>query len=109
MVCKLDKAINGLVQSGLVWEEEHHTTLKEMGRTQCEGEPCLFKKKMDCTTCCMCKYIDNLFMAFSPASRHRKEELRAINERYKINNLRKVEYTLGARGRPNAQDPRYFS
>lgn len=43
MVCKLDKAINGLVQSGLVWEEDHHTILKEMGRTHCEGEPCLFK------------------------------------------------------------------
>mmetsp|Transcript_30538 Transcript_30538/g.45981 ORF Transcript_30538/g.45981 Transcript_30538/m.45981 type:complete len:120 (-) Transcript_30538:215-574(-) len=45
--CALDKAIYGLVQSGLMWEEEHHATLKATGWIQCEAEPCLFKRAFD--------------------------------------------------------------
>ena len=101
MVCKVNKAIYGLVQSGLMWEDEHHTGLKDRGWAQCEGEPCLFKKEFDGVTCYLCTYVDNLFMGFPPKSKHREEELRVINSKYKINDLGTVEYTLGARVHQN--------
>ena len=47
LVCKLIRAIYGLLQSGLMWEEEHHDTLREEDWEQCESEVCLFKKTVD--------------------------------------------------------------
>ena len=95
MVYKVDKAIYGLVQSGLMWEEEHWGALKAEGWEQCASEPTLFKKESDGRPCFLCTYVDNLFMGFPAESTGRDELLRQLGTKYKINDLGEVKYSLG--------------
>ena len=106
LVCMLGKAIYGLIQSGLLWEEEHHDALKDLTWEQCGGEPCLFRKKIKGVWCYLCTYFDNLFMAFPPGSTHREHELEVIRKRYDIKDLSRVSYSLGVRVRKNPHVPR---
>ena len=95
LVYELDKAIYGLVQSGLMWEEEHWSTLKNEGWEQSPGEPTLFKKKVNGVTCYLCTYVDNLFMGFPEGAQGRETLLHQLGKRYKINDLGEVRYSLG--------------
>jgi hypothetical protein len=99
LVYELDKAIYGLIQSGLMWEKEHHSTLISLGWEQCTAEPTLFRKRFDdCPhTCYICTYVDNVFMGFPPGSKHRAVELAKLGERYKVTDLGPVAFSLGAR------------
>ena len=97
LVCKLDKAIYGLVQSGLMWETEHHKALRDRGWTQCDGEPCLFSKVVDDKTVYLVTYVDNLFLGFPPGHPQREKELASLAEAYKITDLGTVSFSLGAR------------
>ncbi|MBO8631081.1 hypothetical protein INO08_15360, partial [Staphylococcus aureus] len=82
---------------GLMWEEEHHTTLKATGWTQCEGEPCLFKRIFDGVECYLCTYVDNLFLGFPPGSEHRQKVFDELGSYYELNDLGTVKFTLGAK------------
>ena len=97
IVCKVNKAIYGLMQSGMLWELEHHGTLKQFGWEQCTAEPCLFRKDFDGVTCFLCTYVDNLFMGFPVSSPHREAEIARLNTKYKITDLGTVSYSLGVR------------
>ena len=105
LVCKLNKAIYGLVQSGLMWEEEHHSTLKSFQWEQCEAEPCIFRRKFDDVTCFICTYVDNLFMGFPSDSPHRNTTLDELRQHYKITDLGRMSHTLNIRIQ---QTPRIF-
>jgi hypothetical protein len=105
MVCKLNKAIYGLVQSGLMWEEEHHSTLKSYGWKQCEAEPCLFSRIFDGTKCYICTYVDNLFMGFPSKSTFRGIMLDELKQHYKITDLGVMSHTLNIRIQ---QNPRMY-
>jgi hypothetical protein len=101
MVCRLDKAIYGLVQSGLMWEEEHHSRLKSFGWEQCEAEPCLFTRTFGDTKCYICTYVDNLFMGFPPKSMARETTLEELRQHYKISDLGVMSHTLNIRIQQN--------
>ena len=98
MVCQLDRAIYGLVQSALKWEQEHHGTLiNDLGWEQCSGEACLFRKVFNGITCYICTYVDNVFMGFPPGSKDKQHLLELLGKKYVITDLGPVAYSLGAR------------
>ena len=103
LVCKVNKAIYGLVQSGLMWELEHHKILRQCGWEQCEGETCLFRKTIEEVTCYLCTYVDNLWWSFPPGSGYAANELAMIKKYFKVDDLGIVAYSLGARVEQNAR------
>ena len=78
LVCKLIRSTYGLVQSGLMWEEEHHSTLQEEDWEQCPGEACLFKKTIDDQTYYLCTYVDNCCLGFPPGSKERESTVKTL-------------------------------
>ena len=97
LVCKLIRAIYGLLQSGLMWEEEHHDTLREENWEQCESEVCLFKKTVDGQTYYLCTYVDNCYLGFPPGSKERENTVKALAGHYELTDLGEVCYSIGAR------------
>jgi len=97
MVCELNKSIYGLVQSGLMWEIEHHGTVKKCHWEQCPGEPCIFRKKINDTFCYMCTYVDNIWWGFPPNTDVKAKELELLAKHYNIVDLGPVAFSLGAR------------
>ena len=97
MVCELNKSIYGLVQSGLMWEIEHHSTVKKCHWEQCPGEPCIFRKKINDTFCYMCTYVDNIWWGFPPNTDVKTKELELLAKHYNIVDLGPVAFSLGAR------------
>ena len=81
LICKLLRALYGLVDSGLEWETTHHSALKKLGWEQSSTEPCLFRRTFPCgTTAYLCTYVDNLFLSFPPSSPLRTLSLIHISE-----------------------------
>ena len=70
MVCRLNRSIYGLKQSGACWERKLVNTLTTMGFEKCITDPCLFKIKWKGQTLFLTVYVDDIVFASS------SEELR---------------------------------
>ena len=63
LVCKLNKAIYGLKQTGLVWYKHLSKNLLTMGFRSNDGDTCLFIKGEDQTTILVATYVDDIIVA----------------------------------------------
>lgn len=65
-VCKLHRAINGLKQSGRVWNIKLVKTLKSFGLKQSKIDPCVFfTKQLDLL---VANWVDDIFIFYKSAT-----------------------------------------
>lgn len=93
-VCKLNKAIYGLKQSGREWNEKIDKVLKEMGFTPCASEPCVYTRNYGGNFNIIAVYVDDLLLASS-----RKEDIDTIKQqielKFDVVDGGKLHYFLG--------------
>ena len=77
-VWKVVKPVYGLAQAGRRWQRSLFPWLKEWGFTQCESDPCVFKRTMEVDTpsgkrldtVLVGCYVDDLFVLFNANDKH---------------------------------------
>ncbi|CAD7002894.1 unnamed protein product [Ceratitis capitata] len=62
-VLRLNKAIYGLKQAGREWNSMLNGALCEIGFSQCQNEPCLYKQDIKGSLCLILIYVDDLLIA----------------------------------------------
>ena len=95
-VCKLNRAIYGLPQSGRLWQHTHTKELERLGFEQCVAEHALFKKQTGDNRIFLLVNVDNLYSS-SNNEEYRKAEINELRKIFELNYLGPVEHTLGVR------------
>lgn len=91
-VCKLNRAIYGLKQAGLVWNKKLDESLKKMGFTRCKSDPCVyFNLKI-----MIAIYVDD-FLIFYRNQCELNALKRMLNEAFHMKDVGTAEYCLGFR------------
>ena len=101
LVCMLQRAIYGLPQSGRLWQQTHTQALLEIGFEQCIAEHALFKlERSESDVLYLLVNVDNLYTASSNDT-IRRTVINQLQEKFELNDLGIVEYTLGVRVQQN--------
>lgn len=95
LVCKLNKSLYGLKQSGRNWNILLSTWLKEWGFSQSQADPCLFVYKAGDTRMLLFIYVDDMILACNNEELQRKL-LTDMGNRFKITVVGDVSLLLGA-------------
>ncbi|UYV64616.1 hypothetical protein LAZ67_3001326 [Cordylochernes scorpioides] len=94
-VCRLKKAIHGLKQAGIVWNEKLDTELKYLGLKQIQSDNCVYIKHHE-GILLVAIYVDDLIIAVE-----REDTLISFRESmkkiFKMKDLGKINYCLGIR------------
>ena len=93
-VCKLEKAIYGLKQSAMCWNESFSSTLKNLGFVQSKNDNCVFTYFSDNILCILALYVDDL-MIMSNSVDFLKSVKTKLQTSYKMKDLGAVKQFLG--------------
>lgn len=93
-VCKLNRAINGLKQSGRVWNKKLVKALKSFGLKQCKMDPCVFvTKKLDLM---LANWVDDIFIYWKNETTL-KELKRSLSSSFKMKDMGLAKSCVGIR------------
>ena len=83
LVCKLNKALYGLVQSPLLWQQEIHSTLTIMDFLQSAYSNCIYFYHSGDTWCLLIVYVDNILVTSNNTS-FIDSVIGFLNKRYNV-------------------------
>ena len=92
-VCKLNKAIYGLKQSGKKLYERLKAVLMKLGLEPTVSDPCLFQRKSNGKTIMVAVYVDDLLIASDDEEIVVKLK-RGIKKEFQIKDLGEAKYCL---------------
>jgi hypothetical protein len=95
LVCKLNKSLYGLKQSGRNWNNILHEYLQKEGFTQSQADPCVYVRMIDLKRCViLIVWVDDIIIAASHS-----ELLTTVKEslgkRFKMKDLGELSWFLG--------------
>ena len=93
-VCKLNKAIYGLKQSALCWNESFSSTLKKLDFKQSQNDNCIFTYYSENILCILALYVDDL-MIMSNSLDFLKSVKSKLQNVYRMKDLGVVKQFLG--------------
>jgi hypothetical protein len=89
LVCKLDKALYGLVQSARIWYEKLCSVLIGLGYVRLETDRCIFTKEINGDLCILAVHVDDIL------GLHRDDEvLRELHSQLLVN-FEEVKFVQG--------------
>ncbi|CAB4042957.1 Retrovirus-related Pol poly from transposon TNT 1-94, partial [Paramuricea clavata] len=94
LVCKLNKSLYGLKQSGRNWNHMLHTFLTSKGFTQLVSDPCVYIKKQNGKTTILLIWVDDIIIASNstPSLKQVKDDLSC---KFKMKDLGILSWFLG--------------
>ncbi|MGA1256804.1 MAG: reverse transcriptase domain-containing protein, partial [Candidatus Nanopelagicaceae bacterium] len=96
LICKLKRSIYGLKQSGACWEARFAEELRILGFTNCEADPCLWKRKDQAGFVLLAVYVDDLLFVTSSTTAYDKI-VYELKERFEVTGTGDLEWLLGTR------------
>ena len=96
LVCRLKKSIYGLKQSPRCWNVALDTTLKEMGFTQSENDPCIYYKNTEGEMFYLGVYVDDIILAGKTETKL-NEVKSDLSRKFDIKDLGELNYFLGVK------------
>ena len=92
-VCKLQKSLYGLKQSGHIWNQTLVKSLKGWGFVQLKTDPCLFTRRVDNRKIVLAIYVDDILIGYK--SKYDLEWfLKRMKAEYQFKNLGPVKQCL---------------
>ena len=86
VVCKVERALYGLKQSGREWGFEAADDLIANGYEQCRADPCVFRKIVgEKVVCLLVIYVDDIMVVAS--QQERDELLASLRKRFPVKDL----------------------
>ena len=90
----LNKSLDGLKQSGRVWNQTIHSTLLSMGFEQCFYDKCVYICKMSDEVVRIVLYVDDIFISYK--NEHNFLTIKQkLEGKYVIKDLGEIKKTLG--------------
>lgn len=93
-VCKLNRSLYGLKQSGRQWNVRLHSVLTSMGLRRCETERCLYVGNVNGNKIILAVYVDDLLIASSDVGSIDIIKKKLANE-FDISDKGPAKYILG--------------
>lgn len=93
-ICKLQKAIYGLKQSGREWYEKLDNTLQKLGFQTSQAEPCIYTLSTGRDIVIIAIYVDDLITAYSN-EKIWKNIKKTLTETFEMKDIGKLSYCLG--------------
>ncbi len=97
LVCKLEKGLYGLKQSGRLWNEKLDQTLKDIGFIQNQADNCVYvliAKETRKNMMFLIVYVDDILI-IGEREREMKEIKNILKEKFEIKDLGKANFILG--------------
>ena len=94
LVCKLNKSIYGLKQSPRCWNTALDTHLTEMGFTQSNSDPCIYRSDEGGEIFYLGVYVDDIILA-GRSEDQVKEVKAALSQKFEIKDMGKLHHFLG--------------
>ena len=103
LVCRLKKSIYGLKQSPRCWNIALDSHLKEMGFSQSQNDPCIYRKDTDGEVFYVGVYVDDIILAGKSVSQL-KQVKADLSSKFDMKDLGKLSYFLGMKVEQNEQN-----
>ena len=103
LVCRLKKSIYGLKQSPRCWNIALDSHLKEMGFSQSQNDPCIYRKDTDGEVFYVGVYVDDIILAGKSVSQL-KQVKADLSSKFDMKDLGKLSYFLGMKVEQNGQN-----
>lgn len=91
-VCRLNKALYGLQQTGRAWYSKLNKVLLEMEAVQSKNDPCLYRIGRGKVPALILTYVDDILVSSPNATV--EEITRQLSKRFEIKNLDVVSFCL---------------
>ena len=93
-VCRLNKSLYGLKQSGRCWNQLLHNFLVKKGFIQSNCDPCLYKRLSDLVMVLLLVWVDDILIA-ARSSYDLNATKDILKKEYKMKDLGEVDWFLG--------------
>ncbi|OWZ16189.1 polyprotein [Phytophthora megakarya] len=94
MMCRLDKAINGLKQAASAWHKTIHRVFVKIGFRSCGADECVYGKVKEVRHMYICLYVDDMIIA-AKTSGEIQEVKAALKSAFKMKEPGKAKFILG--------------
>lgn len=94
LVCKLNKSLYGLKQSGRNWNNLLHVYLVSKGFSQSEADPCVYTMSEANSKTIVIIWVDDIIIATSDECTLQKVK-KSLSQRFKMKDLGKLSWFLG--------------
>lgn len=94
LVCRLNKSIYGLKQSGRQWYKKLNSRLEGHGMTPLNGDKCFYIKRSNSDILYVLVYVDDLVVATNNINSYR-ELVQCLNQEFRTKELGLLHYCLG--------------
>ena len=94
LVCKLNKSLYGLKQSGRNWNNMLDMYLKNEGFEQSQADPCVYQRSGDDSKVVIIVWVDDIIIAASDEATLQSVK-HSLSSRFKMKDLGKLSWFLG--------------